>query len=65
MKLLSVITGTVALLQCIFPTATPVEIAYAVTRAHASSRPTVVPPLLDAWAAYELLRATHREKTTP
>jgi subtilisin family serine protease len=50
------VTGAVALLWSAFPTATAAEIQYAVVHAAAPRRTTVVPPLLDAWAAYWALK---------
>jgi subtilisin family serine protease len=48
------VTGTIALLWSLFPTATATEVKLAVGSQHA--RPaTLAPPLLDAWAAYERL----------
>jgi subtilisin family serine protease len=49
------VTGAIALLWSIFPTATATELRAVLTQPHRLRRPTVVPPLLDAWAAYELL----------
>lgn len=50
------VTGTIALLWSEFPAATATEIKRAATLACLSRRRTVVPPLLDAWAAYQLMR---------
>jgi subtilisin family serine protease len=50
------VTGTIALLWSAFPTATAAEIKCAATQSHTSRRTTVVPPLLDAWAAYQTMR---------
>lgn len=50
------VTGAIALLWSEFPSATAVQIKSAITQAYSRSRITVVPPLLDAWAAYQLLR---------
>jgi subtilisin family serine protease len=50
------VTGAVALLWSEFPTATATEIRLAATQAHIPRRPTVVPRLLDAWAAYQAMR---------
>lgn len=47
------VTGAIALLWSIFPTAKAAEIKFAITQAVASKRTTVVPPLLNAWAAYQ------------
>ena len=53
------VAGAIALLWSLFPSATAAEIRSAVTRASALRRATVVPPLLDAWAAYQGLATTH------
>ena len=50
------VTGTIALLWSAFPEARPAEIRLAVTRTEARRRTSIVPPLLDAWAAYNILR---------
>lgn len=49
------VTGAIALLWSEFPTATAAQIKLAVTRASAPRRASVVPPLLDAAAAYQIL----------
>lgn len=49
------VTGTIALLWSQFPTATAAEVKLAVTQAHLHRRTTLVPPLLDAWAAYQVM----------
>ena len=49
------VTGAMALLWSEFPSATAVDVKSAVMHAH-RRRPTVVPPLLDAWGAYQALR---------
>lgn len=46
------VTGAIALLWSVFPEASATEIKSAVTRANVR-RASVVPPLLDAWAAYQ------------
>lgn len=50
------VTGAIALLWSAFPAATAGEVKFAATRAPAARRGTVVPPLLDAWAAYGLMK---------
>jgi len=50
------VTGAIALLWSEFPTATAAEVKLAVTQAYKPRRTTMVPPLLDAWAAYQVLR---------
>ncbi len=49
------VTGAIALLWSEFLGASAAEIRLAVTRLRRPSRHTVVPPLLDAWGAYEAL----------
>ncbi len=53
------VTGTVALLMSEFPNSTAVEVKYASGQASAPRRSTVVPPLLDAWAAHQILAAKY------
>ena len=48
------VTGAVALLWSAFPTATAAEVKFAVTQT-SRGRATVVPPLMDAWAAYQIM----------
>lgn len=50
------VTGTIALLWSQFPTATATDIKFAVTQAYLPRRAAVTPPLLDAWAAYQVMR---------
>ncbi len=50
------VTGAIALLWSEFPTATATEMKFAATQAYTPRRTTVVPPLLDAWAAYQTMR---------
>jgi subtilisin family serine protease len=50
------VTGAIALLWSEFPTATATEIKLAAMHARIPRRTTVVPPLLDAWAAYQTMR---------
>jgi subtilisin family serine protease len=52
------VTGTVALLFSEFPNATAAEVKLALSQAPAR-RKTVVPPLLDAWAAYQVMTTNH------
>ena len=56
------VTGTIALLMSIFPSATAAELRLGVTRSQPLRRATIVPPLLDAWAAYQRLAATHARR---
>jgi subtilisin family serine protease len=49
------ITGAIALLWSEFPRASATAIKSAITQAHALRRKTVVPPLLNAWDAYQVL----------
>ena len=50
------VAGAIALLWSEFPAATAASVRAAVTQANGSRRATVVPPLLDAWTAYEALK---------
>jgi subtilisin family serine protease len=49
------VTGTIALLSSEFPSVPPAEIMRAITRAPSVRRTSVVPPLLNASAAYHML----------
>jgi subtilisin family serine protease len=49
------VTGAIALLWSEFPAATAAKVKFAVTQAHAARRIAVVPPLLDASAAYHAM----------
>lgn len=49
------VTGAIALLWSAFPMATAAQVKYAITQAYAPRRAMVVPPLLNAWAAYQFL----------
>ncbi len=49
------VTGAITLLWSLFPTATATEVKLAVTQGNGLRRTTVVPPLLDAWAAYQVM----------
>ena len=53
------VTGTIALLWSIFPSATAQEVKLAVTQATVR-RVSVIPPLLDAWTAYQTLAIRYR-----
>ncbi len=53
------ITGTIALLWSVFPNASAAEIKIAVIQGNIPRRTTIVPPLLDAWAAYQALSKTY------
>jgi subtilisin family serine protease len=53
------VAGALALLWSLFPAASPTAIKLSVTSG--GRRTTVVPPLLDAWAAYRSLAARRKE----
>jgi subtilisin family serine protease len=53
------VTGTIALLWSEFPAATATDIKFAVTHAAFPRRTSIVPPLLNAAAAYQLLLTTN------
>ncbi|MEM2890128.1 MAG: S8 family serine peptidase [Candidatus Hadarchaeum sp.] len=50
------VTDAIALLWSEFPNTTVTQVKFAATQTYASRRTTVVPPLLDAWAAYQTMR---------
>jgi subtilisin family serine protease len=56
------VTGTIALLWSEFPTATAAQIKLAMTQASISQRASVVPPLLNAEAAYQILLAANARR---
>jgi subtilisin family serine protease len=56
------VTGAIALLWSEFPAATAGQIKLAVTRAPTLRRASVVPPLLDAAAAYQILFAANARR---
>lgn len=56
------VTGAIALLRSLFPTATSSAVKIAITRASGWRRTTVVPPLLNAWAAYQTLLTTYSKR---
>ena len=58
------VTGTIALLWSEFPAATAAQVKLAVTQASASRRVSVVPPLLDAEAAYQTLSMANARRRT-
>ena len=49
------VTGAAALLWSLFPKASATQVRLALLQASASRRTTVIPPLLNAWRAYELI----------
>ncbi len=56
------VTGTIALLWSEFPNATAAQIKLAITQASTLRRASVVPPLLDAAAAYQILLTTNTRR---
>jgi len=58
------VTGAIALLYSVFPTALASEVKFVITQAYAAQRTTVVPPLLDAWVAYQLIANIHERRRT-
>lgn len=59
------VTGAAALLWSLFPGATAVEVRRALVTAPMVGRTTVVPPLLDAWGAYEVLSGGRARRAVP
>ena len=58
------VTGTIALLWSEFPAATAAQVKLAVTQASTPRRASVVPPLLDAAAAYQTLSMANVRRRT-
>lgn len=56
------VTGAIALLWSEFPAATAAQIKLAVTQAFTPRRASVVPPLLDATAAYQILLSANAKR---
>ncbi|CCF83546.1 Peptidase-like protein (fragment) [Nitrolancea hollandica Lb] len=54
------VTGALALLWSEFPNSSATEVKLAVTQPTAETRKTLVPPLLDAWASYEVLASARQ-----
>ncbi len=53
------VTGTIALLWSAFDGAPAAEVKRAVLQAPTSRRASLVPPVVDAWAAYQLMKTFH------
>ncbi len=53
------VTGTIALLWSAFPVVSASEVKLAVTQTNRQQRTTVVPPMLNAWAAYQTIANIH------
>lgn len=49
------VTGTIALLWSLFPGASAAQVKLSITQAGATRRRSLVPPLLDAWGAHQVL----------
>ncbi|MGH6846436.1 MAG: S8 family peptidase [Methylocella sp.] len=61
------VTGAIALVWSEFPAATAAEIKLAMTQSYGPygrRQATVTPPLLDAWAAYEVLKSKARRRVS-
>lgn len=56
------VTGAIALLCSEYPSASAAQMKTAVTQTYGLRRTTVVPPLLDAWAAYQLMTTAHARR---
>ncbi|WP_454063644.1 S8 family peptidase [Candidatus Nitrospira salsa] len=56
------VTGTIALLWSLFPSATVEQMKFAITQSTGQRRKTVVPPLVDAEAAYHQLHANQSRR---
>jgi subtilisin family serine protease len=56
------VTGAIALLWSQFPTATATEMKFALAQVSTQRRTTIVPPLLDAWTAYQTLMTMYTRR---
>jgi subtilisin family serine protease len=56
------VTGAIALLWSEFSHASAAEVKLAIAQCGRRPRNVIVPPLLNAWAAYELLAGAHDER---
>ena len=56
------VTGALALLWSEFPGASAAELKLAMTRCGRQPRNTLVPPLLNAWAAYQVMASAHNRR---
>ncbi len=54
------VTGAIALLWSEFPDASGAEVKLAVTRCGRAARNSLVPPLLDAWGAFEFMASARK-----
>jgi subtilisin family serine protease len=59
------VTGTIALLLSEFPTASAAEVKLAIAGRGRESRACIVPPLLDAWSAYQALAVNRGGRQVP
>jgi len=50
------VTGAIALVWSAFPRATAAQVKLAITQGYARRRTSVVPPLLNAWGAYQFMQ---------
>jgi subtilisin family serine protease len=53
------VTGAIALIWSLIPVVSGAELRLAILQAHARAKTTVTPPLLNAWAVYQAVLATH------
>jgi len=53
------VTGAIALLWSLFSEAGASEVKLAITRCGRKPQNTLVPPMLDAWASYQLMASVH------
>ncbi len=53
------VTGAIGLLWSEFPAASAAQVKLAISQGQGHRRPALVPPLLNAWSAYEILRQAY------
>jgi subtilisin family serine protease len=59
------VTGAIALLWSEFPHANAIELKFAMIHASSGRRASVVPPLLNAWGAYQYMLAAYSRRRLP
>jgi subtilisin family serine protease len=58
------VTGAIALIWSEFPEARAAEVKLAITQCSRQNQKTIVPPLLDAWAAYQVMSSARNGRPT-
>jgi len=59
------VAGTAALLWSLHPAAGPAEVKHALLASGSRRHTTIIPPLLDAWRAYQVLSERRTRRAMP